>query len=153
MTEISRQGVTVEVESGWEAELMDHPGKRVVLHMSNRPLPRDRSDFGGESIGNLRGDDIFISILEYEPSDAGRGIFKRNGIPAFVPADFDPYNLHRFVLGQTGAQKFFSINGRSFCCYVVIGRPTPGPGDIGRINRSIAGFRMSVVRDDRGTPE
>lgn len=153
MTDISRQGVTVSVEPGWAAELMEHPGKRVVLHMSNRPLPGDRSDFGGDSIGNFRGGEIFISILEYDPADASRGIFKRNGVPAFVPADFDPYNLHRFVLGQTGAQKFFSVNGRSFCAYVVIGRNAPGPGDIGRINRSVAGFKMSVVREARGTPE
>lgn len=153
MTEISRQGVAVTVEPGWEAELMDHPGKRVVLHMSSRPLPRDRSDFGGDSIEDLRSGEIFISILEYSPTDADRGIFKRNGVPAFVPANFDPYNLHRFVLGQTGAQKFFSMNGRSFCCYVVIARNAPAPGDIGRINSTVAGFRASVAQENRSTRE
>lgn len=145
MTRISRRGVIVDVPSGWEAELMDHPGNRVVLHMSDGPLPGRRSDFGGHAVEDLTSNRIFVSVLEYDPSEADVGLFRMTGVPTFVPSDFAPNQLHRYVRGQTGAQKFFTYGGRTFCCYVVIARSTPTMADTGRVNRSLDGLSLEVT--------
>lgn len=149
MTEISRAGVSVTVPSGWEAELSDY-SNRVVLHMSNAPLPAGRSDFGGRAIDRLRGGSIFVAVLEYNSSDSNRGLFQRTGRPVFVPTDFAPNRLHHSVRGKTGAQKFFTLEGRAFCCYAVVGRETPAVNDVAEINRLLRGLSLIITRRPDG---
>lgn len=146
MTRITRSGVAVEVPSGWEAELTDHPGvgRRLVLHMTSGPLPGGRSDFGGDALARLGDKGIFVSVLEYDPSEAGVGLFQRQGVPSFVPSDFAPNQLHNQMKGQTGAQKFFSYKGRTFCAYVVIARDVATAADTARVNNVLRGFTLPV---------
>ena len=139
---IQRNSVQVEVESGWEAELLDHPGGRAVLHLSDSQLPTDRSDFGGHAIEHLTGGRLFVAVLEYHPDDANRGVFHHQGMPHFRAQDFSPNHLHRFVVGQTAAQKFFSWNGRAFCAYAVIGADPAPPGAVLRVNRSLGNVKV-----------
>jgi hypothetical protein len=144
VTLLSRAGLSVEVPTGWEGELIDHPGHRVVLHLSSGPLPAKRSDFGGEALERLRDRAIFVSLLEYDPSEANVGLFKRRGFPLFVPSDFAPNRLHRQIRGQTGAQKFFTYRNRTFCCYAVIARETATTADTARVNNALRGLSVAI---------
>ena len=38
-----------------------------------------------------------------------------------APSDFSPTAMPRAMPGRTGAQWFFSLGGRAFCLYVVLG--------------------------------
>lgn len=146
MTQVSRNGVTVTVPNGWEAELIDHPGNRVVLHMSDGPLPSKRSDFGGHAVEELTDARVFISVLEYDPTEANVGLFRKSGLPSFVPGDFAPNQLHRYVRGQTAAQKFFTYGDRTFCAYVVIAKTTPSVADSARVNQTLNGFSLATFQ-------
>lgn len=149
MTELSRAGVTVTIPPGWEAELSDYDN-RIVLHMSNVPLPPGRSDFGGPAIDRLANGSIFVAVLEYEPSDANRGLFHRTRRPAFVPSNFAPNRLHHSVPGKTGAQKFFTLEGRTFCCYAVIAKATPSVNQVAKVNQLLRGLSMTATRQPHG---
>lgn len=141
MTTISRRGVTVAVPTGWEVELTDSGG-RVVLHMAFGGLPNARSDFGGHAIESLSPGRAFIAFLEYDPQEANTGLFKAQGLPSFVPSDFSPDRLQRYTPGQSGAQRFFTVSNRAFCCYVVLTREHPTTTDTARINKALAGVEV-----------
>lgn len=143
MTQITRNGIVVDVPTGWEAELVEHPGRRIVLHMANSPLPIGRSDFGGHAIENLPKGRAFVSLLEYDPRDANKGLFQSKALPAFVPGEFAANKMHRLVWGQNAAQRFFSIYDRAFCCYAVIASDPVAIADVAAINRAIQ--RISVT--------
>jgi len=42
-------------------------------------------------------------------------------IPEPAPEDFDPNALQKRLAGQAGYQRFFTVNGRPLCLYVVVG--------------------------------
>lgn len=145
MSVISRSGISVLVPPGWEAEMFDY-SDRIVLHLSDAPLFPGRSDFGGRALRRLRSNAIFIAVLEYDSSDSKRGLFGRVGRPAFVPSDFAPNRLHHQVSGQSAAQKFFTVGGRTFCCYAVIARETPSIDEVARVNQAVRGLSVNVTR-------
>lgn len=119
---------------------------RIVLHLSDTPLIPGRADFGGRALRRLRSNAIFIAILEYDSDESNRGLFGRVGRPAFVPSDFAPNRLHHQVSGQSAAQKFFTLGGRTFCCYAVIAQERPSVQDVARINQSLRGLSVNVTR-------
>lgn len=119
---------------------------RIVLHLSDGPLSPGRADFGGQALRRLSSNAIFVAILEYDSDDSNRGLFARVGRPAFVPSDFAPNRLHHQVSGQSAAQKFFTLGGRTFCCYAVIARERPSVQDVAKINQSLRGLSVNVTR-------
>ena len=129
------------VPTGWEVELAESGG-RVTLHMAFGGLPNNRSDFGGHAMQSLSPGRAFIAFLEYDQKDANTGLYKHQGLPSFVPSDFSPDRLQRYTPGQSGAQRFFSVSNRAFCCYVVLSREHATTTDIGRINQAIAGVQV-----------
>jgi hypothetical protein len=135
VTQLSRFGFTVNIPAGWEGEFVAHPSGHIVLHVMNGPLPPNRSDFGGHGIEFIPSGRIFIAILEYASSDASIGLYSRQGLPTFVPSDFAVNHLHRSFPGQIGAQKFFTYQDRSMCCYVVLASTTAPPAMVGEVNR------------------
>lgn len=145
MTRISRAGVSVDVPPGWEAEISDY-SNRVVLHMSSSPLPGGRSDFGGPAVDRLKASSIFVAVLEYDPAESHRGLYRRTGRPAFVPSDFAPNRVHPYVPGKTAAQKFFTLGGRTFCCYAVIAREVATPDLVAKVNQLLHRFSLSFTR-------
>ena len=42
-------------------------------------------------------------------------------MPKLGLADFSPAGMQRPIRGQSGAQKFFQVDGRAFALYVVVG--------------------------------
>jgi hypothetical protein len=136
MPTIAAHGLTAELPSGWDGEIYKRPPEgffpslmpggagvvHPVLHMANFALPPGRGDFGGGAVEQMGGGAIFISLFEHERSAASSALFAGGRLPWPVrPDEFDPNRMQRPLAGQSGGQWFFSVNGRAFCLYVVLG--------------------------------
>jgi hypothetical protein len=95
---------------------------RPVAHLANFPLPPGRADMGGGAVEVMGSGGIFVALVEFDPSEAGVGVFAQDGPPwPLTPDDFGPEFLQRSFGGQSGCQRFFTVNGRPFSLYVVLG--------------------------------
>jgi hypothetical protein len=118
------------------------PPPRVLLHAANFALPADRGDYGSGAVEAMGRRHVFVSLIEFDRSDAGSALFARTGVPRRLRAgDFDPNALQRPLPGQGGHQSFFTEAGRAFCLYVVIG------------SYRLAGMLVPVVNDILATIE
>lgn len=117
----------VDVPEGWEgrgfARLQEVWGERThaVLHLANFALPARVADYGGGAVETMRARDVFVSLLEFGPESAGTALFAASGVPTLTADSFDRNLLQRGLPGQSGAQTFFSMEGRPYCLYVVLG--------------------------------
>src|SRR3546814_8036704 len=67
----------------------------------------------------MRTQDLFLTLFEYGPESVGTPLFATEGMPRVLrPADLDPMTLRTPLPGMSGAQFFFTENGRPFCLYV-----------------------------------
>ena len=120
-------GLRLALPVGWEARARMQPalapGHRstLVLHAATIPLPAERGDFGSGVVELLGPDDVFLSLLEYDPADAAQPLFEAQGLPVLRPGDFSTSHLQRTQLGRSGGQWFFQVAGRPFCLFVVLG--------------------------------
>jgi hypothetical protein len=135
MATLSAHGMSVTPPTGWDAEIYTRdldPRIRTpygvaemvppIVHVANFGLPPVRGDFGGGAVELMESGAVFIALLEHDPSEADTALFVGKGIPWPVKAeDFEFNNLQRGISGQAGMQRFFLVNGRPFCLYVVIG--------------------------------
>ena len=120
-------GLRLDLPPGWEARLRrqapsqtGRPGN-VLLHAATVPLPEQRGDFGSGVVETLGPDDVFVALCEYEEQDAGQALFAAQGLPLPRPSDFSTAVLQRTQLDHSGAQFFFSVEGRPFCLHAVLG--------------------------------
>lgn len=126
----------LEVASGFEARSVEPTTSRMqslepsstigptfpVTHVGNFALPQNRGDFGSGAVDVMGASNCLIAIVEYGPENVDTPLFaRRNSLPRPGPADFDPNTLQRRLIGQSGYQRFCTVNGRAFCVYVVIG--------------------------------
>jgi hypothetical protein len=124
---ISQLGLSIILPAGWEGAIYRRaPGSgettHPIVHAASVPLPPGRGDFGSRVVEQLGADDLFVSLLEYQPGSAGEAMFRATaGVPGLTPDLFSPYALQRLLPGQAGSQQFFSTAGRAFCLYVVLG--------------------------------
>lgn len=144
-----RAGIAVDLPAGWDALLYRReelptaadgtfsrqslepgalerlaPGATThpVLHTASFPMPPDRGDYGSGAVDVMETQDIFVSLLEFHPDAAKTPLFARQGIPQGLSSDdFGAAALQRSLPGQSGCQRFFSVQGRAFCLYVVLG--------------------------------
>ena len=96
-----------------------HPARRPRLHP--RRCPPTVGDFGGGVVEVLAPDDVFVALLEYGSDLAGTGLFERQGVPRLAPSQFAPNRMPRDVVGRSASQHFFSVGGRAFCLFTVLG--------------------------------
>ena len=136
---LEHDGVAVDLPPGWEARARSQPpsepGSRgnLLLHAATVPLPAQRGDFGSGVVDLLGPDDVFVSLFEYDAQDAGKALFAAQGLPVPRPSDFSPAVLQRTQLGHSGAQFFFTAQGRPFCLHAVLGshsRRAPGAAKV-----------------------
>lgn len=125
-TRVSRYGLTLVSEAAWDARIYRRPaaaGEQTmpIAHLSTRPLPAERGDYGSGVVEQLGPDDVFVALLEFGPELAGSGLFARHGRPRLAPSQFGPDRMPRPLPGRSAAQHFFSEGGRAFCLYVVLG--------------------------------
>jgi hypothetical protein len=92
-----------------------------VVHVSTRALPSTVGDFGGGLVEVLSPDDVFVALLEYGSDLADHGLFERQGVPRLAPSQFAPNRMPRDVVGRSASQHFFSVGGRAFCLFTVLG--------------------------------
>ena len=137
---------TIDLPIGWEGQvddglqlLADGAVRPTVAHLANFPLPPGRGDFGGGAIQVMRPGDALIVLFEYGPESAGTALFASEGIPRYVRSkDFDRDVLHMSVSGMSGLQRFFTVNGRPFCLYVVVGSHIDRADVLPQINSVLA---------------
>lgn len=137
---LAAHGIAADLPAGWEgtiaAEAADllqtqmqafsaterAPVVLPVAHIATFGLPAVRSDFGAAAVEHMGPDDVFVSLLEYAPEEAGSALFSHRGLPRRLdPRAFSPAMLQRTVRGQSGLQLFFNEGGRAFCLYIVLG--------------------------------
>jgi hypothetical protein len=92
-----------------------------VTHIANFPLPAVRGDYGSGAVERMTADDVLICLVEFDPEAAGTPLFAANGIPQFGVNDFAPHTMQRTIAGMCGGQAFFTVAGRAFSAYVVLG--------------------------------
>ncbi len=135
MTSIAQSGISIDLVPGWEARFqrsgaspdavsaqsLQGGDQYSVVHLSNFSLPPDSGDYGSGAVEIMRTADVLVVLTEFGPASVGTPMFASQGLPRIVPADFDPNRLQRVLAGQAGAQKFFTVSGRAFGIYVVLG--------------------------------
>ena len=127
MQVLSRQGLEIELPDGWDARIYQREAEieaitRRALHAANFALPTGLGDYAVDAVEQMTTGDVLVVLLEFDPDRAGQGLFRSEGLPSgLAPTDFSPTAMPRAVPGRTAAQWFFSLNGRAFCLYVVLG--------------------------------
>lgn len=145
---ISSAGLSVAPPTGWEATIYRRPPAAdevtyPVVHAATVPLVSGRGDYGGGLVETLGPEDVFVGFLEFGPEAAQTPLFNRiQAVPGLTPDLYRPRQLQRTILGQAGVQRFFSVGGRAFCLYSVIGSLAHRVPLTDRANQLIGSFRV-----------
>jgi len=133
MSQLAGSGITVDVPSGWEGRIYakHERGPRptgtlernpnAVVHVASFPLPPGIGDYGGGAVEQMTNTDLLVILLEHGRQSANSPLFAPAGVPRITIDDVSTTCLQRLIDGQGGAQKFFNVDGRAFCLYVVFG--------------------------------
>lgn len=150
--QIHSAGLTIDPPPGWEAAIYRRAAGEgeityPVVHVATVPLPAGRGDYGGGLVEQLSPDDAFVSFLEFGPEAAGSALFGTlTAVPGLTPDSFRPRQLQRTILGQAGVQRFFTVGGRAFCLYSVIGSVSNRVSLTARANQVIGSFHVQPAR-------
>jgi hypothetical protein len=127
---LAHQGLAVETPRGWDARIFRRPALAgevtlPVLHAADFPLPAVRGDYGGGAVEIMGPNHVFLSLIEFDQSEAATPLFGHERPSRITSGEFGPDRLQRALPGQGGAQFFFCVHSgstsRPFCLYVVIG--------------------------------
>ena len=149
---LEREGIRLGVPLGWEGRIRrqeeDVPGGRTynVLHASTVPLSGQRADYGGGVVERLGSNDVFVSLIEFGPNEASSALYADvDRIPRLQLSDFHRNQLQRRLKGQAGVQRFFTINGRPFCLYVVLGSIANSRNLVGQVNELLSELEIEAL--------
>lgn len=93
-----------------------------ILHMGNFALPEDRGDFGSGAVDLMGQGHLLVVLVEYGADSVDTALFTPvSSMPRLTSRMFSAQGLQRVQRGQAGAQRFFTLNGRAFCLYAVVG--------------------------------
>lgn len=133
MSQLTGSGITVDVPAGWEGRIYakHERGPRptghmerdanAIAHVASFPLPPGTGDYGGSAVEQMSTTDLLVILMEHGRQSADSALFAAQGVPRLTIEDVSTTCLQRLIEGQGGAQKFFTVNGRAFCLYVVFG--------------------------------
>ena len=110
----------------------------MVLHAGSFALPGQLGEYGSGAVERMTAADVLLCLIEHDPADVSRALFRRRRIPDVRPEHFDANAMQRVIPGMSGAQWFFTVAGRSFCLYGVLGSH--------RARRDLAPRLAAVVR-------
>ncbi len=133
---LTAHGLRSGVPAGWDVRIecraesaVMAPGEanpmggfvHPTLHAASSPLPADRGDYGSGYVEQMGPRNVFVCLAEFD-HEAGDTAMFADGIPRQLSAsDFHPDAQQRVIAGQCGSQRFFAVDGRAFCLYVVLG--------------------------------
>ena len=149
MAVLAGEGISVELPPGWEgvigrsSELEDGAVRNVVAHFASFPLPPRRGDFGGGAVDLMEPNDALVVLFDYGASAIGSALFASEGLPAIDARDFDRDILQKSIPGQSGVQRFFTVSGRAFCLYVVVGSHIDRAETLPAVNQLLESVRIS----------
>ena len=147
-------GINLGLPPGWEAEVdqgggASEEGSVTVttprVHLGNFPLPPNRGDFGSGAVERMVSGDVLICLLEESPEVIGSGLYDLVGMPTISASDFAPEGMQRPIRGQSGAQKFFNLDGRAFALYIVVGSHISRASFVEEINDVLAAIELTEV--------
>ncbi len=145
---LSKQGISVDLPSGWEgrAFLPDVPPPALnypVLHAASFAMPPDDSSYAGRLANAMGPSGTLFSLVEFDPALAGDALFRQGRLPlSLTLADLSPAALQVRRPGHAGAQRFFAAAGRAFCLYVIVGTGTDAAGRVRSLNAVLASLRI-----------
>lgn len=147
MVSIRHAQLEVDLPPGWEgrafSRLIEVTERNYsVLHLANFALPAEVEDYGGGAVERLRAADVFLALLEFGPESLGTALFSPAGVPRLTSASFDTNRLQRGIAGQSGAQAFFTANGRPYSLYVVLGQHLNRFRAVPAINEVLRGIQF-----------
>ncbi|MDX6555648.1 MAG: hypothetical protein QOD86_1843 [Miltoncostaeaceae bacterium] len=142
---VSGQGIALDAPPGWDVRIARDPDDGLaVVHAASFPLPPAVGGFGGEAIDAMPPESVVLSLLEYEPAAAGRGLFAgRAAFAALRVRDLDPSAITRALPGRAGVQRFAVLAGRPFCAYVVVSRSARPRRLLETANRLLASLEIA----------
>lgn len=152
MSRFSHAGISVEIPPGWEATasggaFRSMPGggrEPTVVHIGTFPLPEIGASFGADAVATMRSTDVLVVLFEYGPEVLGTSPFASHGVPSDLHhRQFDRSALQRGIPGQSGLQHFFTVNGRAFCLYVVLGSHIDRFELVPKVNRVLATLEIA----------
>jgi hypothetical protein len=152
MTHLSRQGISIRLPHGWEGRIFvpDLPPPALnlpVLHATDQPLTMGRSTFAPELAARAGGVGTVIALVEFDPHLADEGLYAAQGLSLPVRrTDLHPKALQVPDEQQEGRQFFFSLGGRAFCLYVVVGTGPGLPDRLARLNQGLGALRIDPLR-------
>ncbi|HEX4018046.1 MAG TPA: hypothetical protein VHX15_15030 [Frankiaceae bacterium] len=127
---LAHEGLAVTTPRGWDARIFKRQALAgevtlPVMHAADFPLPAIRGDYGSGAVETMGPNHVFLSLIEFDPSEATTPLFGHERPSRITSGEFGPDRLQRALPGQAGAQFFFSDHfgsiSRPFCLYVVIG--------------------------------
>lgn len=145
---IAAAGLSIEPPAGWEASIFRRPPSTgevtyPVVHAATVPLPAGRGDYGSGLVEMLGPSDVFVGVLEFGPDAAASPLFSSwRGVPGLTPDVYRPRALQRTIRGQAGVQRFFTVAGRAFCLYSVIGSMAQRVPLTARANQLVGSLRV-----------
>jgi hypothetical protein len=163
VTTLSAHGLDVTAPAGWDAAIYKRAGTdfvrqglsaeqaalhavdhQPIVHLCTRPLPVSRGDMGGGVVSELGPQDVFLVLFEYGPEAASQPLFAGSTtVPWPLRAeDFDAASLRTQLPGQVGCQRFFSVGGRSFMLYVVLGSGRAAGTLLPMVNAALASVQI-----------
>lgn len=147
---IERNGVRLAVPPGWEGRIGQQrnsgQGEQTtqVVHAATVPLTGQRADYGGGVVERLGRDDVFVALIEFGAEEANTALFKPvDRIPVLEVSMFRMNQLQRRLRGQAGVQHFFTLEGRPFCLYVVLGSIGRAPALVAKANEMVSGLSVA----------
>jgi hypothetical protein len=146
---LSAQGLAVGLPAGWEGRIHQRAvttareTTHAVVHLANFALPEHRDDFGGGVTTTMRSADVFVVLFEYGKESVGTPLFAGLGVPRVDAAMFSSKRMQRPLPGQLGCQRFFTVNGRAFCLYVVAGSRAYLPGIVAEVNTVLSELEVA----------
>ena len=112
-----------------------------MLHDSTALMPPLVGGYGSHVVPILGQTDVFLALVEFNRADADAAMF-RPGVPRLRQPQFDRQALQRGLPFRSGVQQFFTVSGRAFCLFCVLGSHIRRSSLVPRANEFLSGIEV-----------
>ena len=149
---LARHGIEAELPGGWEGRIYRRASSNPaearetfpILHAANFPLPIEDGDYGSGAVSSMGPDGVFAAVLEFGPAYVGEPTFPRLArIPRVRASDLGRRTMQVLIPGHLGEQRFFTLAGRAFCLYVVVGSERAAREHLAGLDRWLGSVRVA----------